>query len=140
MPAKAPRKILSIDYGTKRVGVAISDDSRTLAFPRVILTNDGMLLERLGGIIEGENIGEIVMGESIDHKGKPNAVASKIEKFSGILEKSFSLKVHKEKEFLTTVEARRYAKKGSKVDASAAALILQRYLDKINTAAKAGQA
>ncbi len=143
-------KILGIDYGTKRIGLAISDENHTLAFPKEILLNDANTFQKLGEIIKKENIGEIVIGESVDFSGKLNALSARIEVFILELREKFKLPVHKQKEFLTSVEARRskndkaslsqsqaHSKvkqiKSGRIDASAAALILQRYLDKLNT-------
>lgn len=145
-------KFLGIDYGTKRIGIAISDENGTLAFPKEIILNDAHTLERLGEIIKKENIREIVIGESVDFSGKLNALSARIEVFILELTEKFNLPIHKQKEFLTSVEARRskggkaqsspsqaHSKvkqiKSGRIDASAAALILQRYLDKINQAA-----
>lgn len=125
-------RFLSIDYGTKRIGIAISDENGTLAFPKDIIFNDKNTFDKLSNIIKKEKIKEIVVGESVDFKGKSNALSGKIEVFILKLKEKFNLSVHKQKEFLTSVEARRYQIKSKHVDASAAALILQRYLDKIN--------
>jgi putative Holliday junction resolvase len=141
-------KFLGIDFGTKRVGVSVSDEGHSLAFPKAILENNANLLENLSKIIKEENIKEIVIGESLDFNGLPNAISLKADVFIEILKKSFNLPVHKQKEFLTSVEARKpqngkslrdktqaHSKektgKGAKVDAQAAALILQRYLDRV---------
>ena len=146
-------KFLGIDYGTKRIGVAISDENGALAFPKEIVLNDAHTLKRLGEIIEQENIGEFVIGESVDFSGKLNALSARIEVFILELQEKFGLPIHKQKEFLTSVEARRsksgkaesspsqaHSKikqiKSGRIDASAAALILQRYLDKKNKGAK----
>jgi len=142
-------RFLGIDYGTKRIGVAISDENSTLAFPKEIVSNDVRALDRLGEIIVENNISEIVVGESVDFSGKLNALSARIEIFISELEGKFDLPVRKQKEFLTSVEARKIGgtkadltpsqahsrlkdKKRGRVDASAAALILQRYLDRIN--------
>lgn len=139
-------RFLGIDYGTKRIGVAVSDVNGTLAFPKEIVPNDVNTFKRLGEIIGKENIREIVIGESVDFSGKLNALSARIEIFILELQEKFNLPIHKQKEFLTSVEARRSKtnKKGlnssqthnrikqiksGRVDASAAALILQRYLD-----------
>ena len=88
-----------------------------------------------------------MVGESVDFSGKLNALSGRIEVFILELKEKFDLPVHKQKEFLTSVEARRsqnskkdfnspqsHSKvkqiKSGRVDASAAALILQRYLDR----------
>lgn len=123
-------KLLGIDYGTKRIGVAISDENATLAFPKMIILNDINALKHLGEILEKENISEIVVGESEDFSGKLNPISEKIEIFISELKDKFKLPIHKQKEFWTSVEARRFQGSGKAVDASAAALILQRYLDK----------
>ena len=122
-------RFLGIDYGTKRIGVAISDENGTIAFPKEIILNDKNTFEKIENLIREENIKEIVIGESANFKGKPNVLSEKIEVFILGLEEKFKLPVHKQKEFLTSVEARRYQVKADHVDASAAALILQRYLD-----------
>ncbi|MEK7190516.1 MAG: Holliday junction resolvase RuvX [Patescibacteria group bacterium] len=142
-------RFLGIDYGTKRIGTAISDENGTLAFPKEIVLNNKDTFNKLGEIIRDENISEIVVGESVDFSGKLNALSGRIEVFILELSEKFKLPIHKQKEFLTSVEARKskVGKKGlspsqahsklkqiksGRIDASAAALILQRYLDKKN--------
>ncbi len=142
-------RFLGVDYGTKRLGLAVSDEGGVLAFPKKILQNDSALFEKLAAILHEEKIKSIVIGESTDFSGKPNVLASKIEIFIADLKKRFNLPVYKQKEFLTSVEARKtfdgkkkasvsqkHSKvkkvKSKRIDASAAALILQRYLDKRN--------
>ena len=127
-------RFLGVDFGTKRIGLAISDENRMLAFPKEIVLNDRQTFDRLREVLKEENISEIVVGESTDFSGKSNPVAKLIENFISELEKNFKLPVHKQKEFLTSVEARRYKNESkqtsNQADASAAALILQRYLDR----------
>jgi putative Holliday junction resolvase len=137
-------RFLGIDYGTKRVGLAISDENGTLAFPNGILPNNLNFFKEIGIILEKENIEEIVVGESTDFQGQPNVLSKKIGIFISELEARFEIPIFRQKEFLTSVEARgregkeknnaRKIKKeiGKKIDDSAAALILQRYLDKKN--------
>lgn len=141
------RRFLGIDYGTKRIGVAISDEDGVLAFPKEIVPNDANTFKKFADIIKAENISEIVIGESVDFSGKLNALSARIEIFILELDERFKLPVHKQKEFLTSVEARKSGKnkgsltqsqshskvkqiKSGRIDASAAALILQRYLDR----------
>ena len=143
------RRFLGIDYGTKRIGIAISDEEGTLAFPKEIVLNDLNSFKKIKEIIKTENISEIVIGESVDFSGKLNALSARIEVFILELQEKFNLPIHKQKEFLTSVEARKGEKtkksmnqsqvhskikqiKSGRIDAVAAALILQRYLDKIN--------
>ena len=49
-------RFMGIDYGTKRIGVAVSDENHTLAFPKEIVLNDPDNFKKLGAIIEKENI------------------------------------------------------------------------------------
>jgi putative Holliday junction resolvase len=140
-------RFLGIDYGTKRIGVAISDENHTLAFPKEIILNDKDTFKKLSAIIKNEKVQSVVVGESVDFSGKLNVLSARIEVFILELKEKFNLPVHKQKEFLTSVEARKsgvgksslnqaqsHSKvkqiKSGRVDASAAALILQRYLDR----------
>src|SRR3989344_7114597 len=142
-------KILGIDYGTKRIGVAISDENNRLAFPKEIVPSDINTFKTLGEVIEREKVSEIVVGESVDFSGKLNALSARIDVFILELKEKFKLPIHKQKEFLTSVEARRSKDgktdlspsqahnrvktvKRGRVDAQAAAFILQRYFDKKN--------
>ncbi|MCX6755272.1 MAG: Holliday junction resolvase RuvX [Candidatus Nomurabacteria bacterium] len=142
-------RFLGVDFGMKRIGLAISDENGTLAFPKEIVLNDQNKFTRISEIIKQENVEEIVIGESVDFSGRLNMLMSHIELFITELEETYHLPVYRQKEFLTTVEARRskngkqemspsqaHSKlkdtKRGRVDASAAALILQRYLDKRN--------
>jgi putative holliday junction resolvase len=123
-------KLLGIDYGEKRVGIATSDEGGILAFPKEILDNDKNLVAKIKKICEEEKIEKIVLGESVNDKGELNKIMEKITHFKEELEKEIKLPVYFEKEFMTSLEARRYQENLKRVDASAAALILQRYLDR----------
>jgi len=134
-------RFLGIDYGTKRIGIAVSDENIILAFPKGILLNNLNIFKNIGEILKTENISEIVIGESVNFKGKENIVSKEIKTFISELKDKFNLPIHEQKEFLTSVEARRHQdfggqarrfQKKKEVDDSAAALILQRYLDRIN--------
>jgi len=122
-------KYLGIDYGEKRVGVAVSDDSGSLAFAKTVLPNDKYLLENVWRICAEEKIDEIIMGESFNFSGEPNFIMKDILNFKKEIERH-GLKVYLEPEFLTSAEAERIQGKNAKIDASAAALILKSYLDK----------
>ena len=137
-------RYLGIDYGSKRVGVAISDEEGSFAFPYKIIPNNMELLDTIHNICGVEEISAIVLGESHDLSGKPNKIMGSIEEFKRNIEAELEIPVYFQKEFMTTVEARgregkemNNAKKVSKekqigADASAAALILQRFLEKKN--------
>jgi len=124
-------KYLGIDYGSKRVGIAVSDDSGSLAFAKMVLENDKQLLENVLRICEENRVGKIVMGESLDFAGSPNVIMQGILDFKKKLEQN-GWGVILEPEFLTSAEAERIQGKDIKIDASAAALILKSYLEKQN--------
>ncbi len=137
-------KYLGVDYGSKRVGLALSDESGLLAFPYKILSNDMTLIDMIHNICGEESISAVVIGLSHDLSGAPNKIMGSIEEFAKNLEAELGMPIYFQKEFMTTVEARgregkekNNARKTTKppqapADASAAALILQRYLDKKN--------
>jgi putative holliday junction resolvase len=129
-------KFLGIDYGTKRIGLAVSDDGGTLAFPKNIIENDQEIFRKIAQLMGEESVEEIVVGESEGLSGKPNELMAFIRDFVARMSTEFGRPVHLEKEFMTTVEARRSQPGLTRADASAAALILQRYLDRRNNAAK----
>ncbi|MFH1979348.1 MAG: Holliday junction resolvase RuvX [Patescibacteria group bacterium] len=144
-------RILGIDYGTKKIGLAISDTEGKIAFPFKILrltTYDVVNLE-IKKICQEKEIGEIVLGKPDGYKGDSFGISGKVEEFKQQLSKEIDLPIIYESEILTTKQAERSArgidikvpvanlKKNWKkpiqnMDASAAALILQSYLDKNN--------
>ena len=125
-------RYLGIDYGTKRVGIAVSDESGTLAFPYAILENGKSLIGEIKAICIKEQITNIVIGESVDYKGQPNLVMEEIKRFVAELHEAVAIPVVQEREFLSTRQARFFQTDKKHVDDSAAAIILQSYLDKKN--------
>lgn len=141
-------RYLGIDYGTKKVGLALSDEAGTMGFPHGVLVNDAKLMENVRSLTANESVGGIVIGESKDFEGKENAVAQAARLFGERLHAESGLPVFYEAEMLTTQEARRAldgthpkhvsdTQRKSKapssreaVDASAAAIILTSYLSR----------
>lgn len=133
-------KHLGIDYGTKRIGLALSDDTGTLAFPHAVVPAGQGALSAIDEIVKKEGVGRIVVGESRDFAGSANPVMEDIEQFKKDLGGLTGLPVEYEREFFTSVQAARQFAPQEKsrkknpshdtLDASAAALILQGYLDK----------
>lgn len=137
-------RYLGIDYGSKRVGLALSDEEGMMAFPYKIVSNNMELLDTIHNICGTEEVSAIVLGESHDLSGEPNKIMRSIEEFKNKLNLEVGLPIYFQKEFMTTVFARgnegksvndahkSKKEKSEKIDDSAAALILQRYLDKKN--------
>lgn len=127
-------KYLGIDFGSKKVGFAQSDDDGRIAFPLMIAPNDQTLMKDTLELIREMKFSTVVIGESVDGNGKPNAIAKEARKFGMQIENSIDVIVKFEKEWYSTVEARKQpGNEGNhEVDDQAAAIVLQRYLDKVN--------
>jgi putative Holliday junction resolvase len=129
-------RILGIDYGSKRIGIAVSDEEASFAIPRTVLPNDAKILDEIDRLLIGEGVSKIVIGDPGD-----NQISSEVKSFVTKLEEKFSLPVILEKEFMTSMHVSQFQGRkpiarlekqdqSPKRDDSAAALILQRYLDR----------
>jgi putative Holliday junction resolvase len=137
-------KHLAIDFGTKKCGLALSDDRGVIAVPLAIVKTEN-LDEEVLKILENPLFKKVVIGESVNAKGEHNKVweqtlkmverlQDKIKNRTGNSEIEFVF----EKEFFTSKHARVVDEEGA-VDDRAAALTLQRYLDKVNMRVKKQQ-
>lgn len=127
-------KYLGVDYGSKKVGFAQSDDEGRMAYPLMIASNNATLVKDTLELIREMKFGVVVIGESVDGNGKPNAIAKEARAFGAKVENAIDVKIVFEKEWYSTVEARKQpGNEGNhNVDDQAAAIVLQRYLDKVN--------
>lgn len=126
-------RLLGIDFGRKRVGIAVSDEDRKIAFPKTVYPNDKNLIERIADLCKENSVVGIVLGESKNFKGEDNPVMKDILKFKEKIETATSPPVFLEPEFMSSSEAEKMRAEGDDeemLDASAAAIILQSYLDK----------
>tara|TARA_B100000745_G_scaffold53689_1_gene31877 strand:- start:6677 stop:7048 length:372 start_codon:yes stop_codon:yes gene_type:complete len=121
-------KYLGVDYGTKKIGLAYSDDAGVMAFPLAVIPNDSGAHNRIREIAQEKQVQSIVIGHSQNHEGKDNPVMEHIHSFVEELETS-AYEVVLEPEFFSTVQAKRFSE-DAVADASAAAIILQSYLDR----------
>lgn len=125
-------KYLGIDYGTKRVGLATSDDGGLMAFPLRVLLNSRSLPAHISKICRDEKIGTIVVGESLNFQNKHNAIMSEITIFVEEIKTQSGIPVVFMNEVLSSREAMHLQGDNDQNDASAAAIVLQSYLDRIN--------
>ena len=143
-------KYLGVDYGTKHIGVAVSDDEGRVAFPLTVITASPLSAGEVAALARERGVSTIILGESRGLRGQRNAVAEDVELFKKDLEELASAPVRFEQEFFTSALAARQFTPEEKspsgvgrsrasrkqnpehkdLDASAAALILQTYLDK----------
>ena len=123
-------KYLGIDFGTKKVGLAVSDEAGSIAFPRDILSRDERLLSHLKHVVAEEGIGAVVVGDTRAYSGARNQASDAADEFIRTLESELDIPVRRGIEAYSSVEASRYAPPGHRRDdSSAAAIILQRFLD-----------
>lgn len=130
------KRILGIDYGEKRVGIAISDASMLIASP-LRTANRGRFEEVLTGILDEYCIEAIVVGHPLCMNGTRGKRAVAAEDFARHIERRFSMTVILWDERFSTQDAERAmhemdekpSKNKAKVDRIAAALMLQSYLD-----------
>tara|TARA_B100000003_G_scaffold196386_1_gene199353 strand:+ start:393 stop:806 length:414 start_codon:yes stop_codon:yes gene_type:complete len=134
-------RILGIDLGSKRVGIALSDNSNIIASPfkTLIFNNHKDLLIKLGELINEFDIKTIVLGLPLSMNGIDSPQTKKIRDFKSSL-LIFNIPIIYEDERLSSVSAKKSMvtqniKTGhnkSEIDMRAAAIILQQHLDKIN--------
>ncbi len=127
-------KYLGIDFGTKRVGIASSDDNGRMAFPLRVVPNSEELVQSIASICSKEHIEEIVIGDSINFQNQPNPIMELVYPFAKQLEAVTGLPVRFMNEVLSSQEANHLQGENAHNDASAAAIILQSYLNKWNPA------
>jgi putative Holliday junction resolvase len=131
-------RVLGIDFGEKRLGLALSDESRTLASPLAVYERKDLQsdLRFLRDLILRYQITEIVLGLPLNMDGSLGPKAQQVLEFKRALEESLKLPVHTFDERFTTAEADRALleanmsrrQRKAKRDALAAVLILQGYL------------
>ncbi|MCS7089107.1 MAG: Holliday junction resolvase RuvX [Verrucomicrobiota bacterium] len=133
-------RILALDYGTRRVGVAISDELGMLARPLGFLTAEPFerFVEDLRRLVEAHGVGQIVVGMPRNMNGSYGAAAETVRAWMNRLEQVLSIPLVAWDERLTTVQAQRMLheaglpgrKQRIRLDSSAATILLQSYLDR----------
>jgi putative Holliday junction resolvase len=122
--------ILGIDYGSKKIGLAIAQKNSTVALIFGILQNDSKLWHTLTKIISNEHVGIAVIGMPYNMKGDYTEQTMLVQKFYTDFKAAYPpLKVFLEDERYTTKIASRHAK-GKNDDSAAAVLILQGFLER----------
>jgi putative Holliday junction resolvase len=134
-------RVLGIDPGTKRCGIAITNADRTMAFPRPSITRDESTIDRLARLVEEESIADIVIGRPIALSGRDTASSADADVlFDQVRLRFDAVSVVQWDERLTTQQAQKslseagLTTKGSRdrVDSAAAVIMLQNYLDGLN--------
>ena len=133
-------RVVGIDYGSKRVGWAVSDWEGVTAFPGGVITwkKEAQLLGEIAGIVQEKDAGMVVVGLPLALSGEEGIAAIKVQAFAERLRAALPVPVETFDERLSTARAERAmldadvsrAKRAKRVDAVAAALFLQTWLDR----------
>lgn len=134
-------RILALDPGTVRVGVAVSDELRLIARPLEVIPAEpfAALAERLKGLIRDQQVELIVVGMPRNMDGSYGEAAAKAREFIAALKDVILVPIRTWDERLTTVTAAKALRSAGtkaagqrgKIDAAAAAVLLQGYLDSL---------
>ncbi len=135
-------RILCIDYGTKRHGLALSDGLRLTARPAGVIerpTTRAEEFDRIAAVVKREGVDLVVMGYPLNMDGTPGTHAPEVRRYAEALTEFLGLDIHLVDERLTTVQAEAHLrstgrgreKRKAMVDAVAAALTLQTYLERL---------
>jgi putative holliday junction resolvase len=119
---------MGIDFGSKNVGVAFSDESGVMAFPYGVIPNNAKLFATVVKLIRDRQVQEIVIGHSVDKEGKANKIHQAVEAFMLDLTLELGIPIHLEPEQYSTQQAIRIQGKNSQTDAAAAAIILDSFI------------
>lgn len=131
-----PARILAIDYGRRRLGLAVSDELGVTAhtLPVIARTNRRMDMRRLREVVKEKRIEAILVGSPVHLSGAMSEMAEEAERFAARLKKELALPVELRDERLTSWQADQMSKelvhgKDAPIDSVAAAILLREYLD-----------
>jgi putative Holliday junction resolvase len=134
-------RILAIDPGSRRCGIAITDSDQTMAFPRPALDVNESLMGKIAQLVEDEAVGLIVVGRPLSLAGDETSSTDQADElFRAVQDRVHHATVIQWDERLTTVEAQRSLSgagmnaknQRAHVDSAAAVIMLQHYLDALS--------
>lgn len=132
-------RVLGVDHGEKRIGLALSDPTGTLARPLSVINHVSRAVDaaRVAAIVAEQEAECVVVGQSFDEEGRPNAAGRAAERFAEALKDQTTVPIVLWDESMSTIDARDLQiqmgvprkKRAGHLDDAAAANILQSYLD-----------
>jgi putative Holliday junction resolvase len=132
-------RVLAIDHGTKRMGIALSDDTGSIATPLEFIPAEPFtgFLARLKELIREKQVEQILVGMPRNMDGSYGPAALKVKEFVAVLNETIGVPIRTWDERLTSAQANRMLiqadvrrdKRKERVDAAAAAILLQSFLD-----------
>ena len=134
-------RILALDHGTKRIGIAVSDETKTIAQPLEYIPAGPFadFLARLKKLLVEKEVDLVLIGLPRNMDGSYGPAAQKVQAFVAVLRSAITVPIKTWDERLTSAQANRILIQGKvrrdqrkeKVDKMAAAILLQSYLDGI---------
>jgi len=135
-------RVLAVDPGEKRIGLALSDPSATIAGPLQVLEHVSRPVDAAGiaQIAAEHQAGQIIVGQALDEDGKPNVSGRRSARLAAAIRSQTQIPVILWDEDFSTQDARairlsigaKRTKRGGHLDDVAAAVILQSYLDSLS--------
>jgi putative holliday junction resolvase len=132
-------RIMAVDHGEKRIGLALSDPTATIASPLKVIEHVSRLMDaaQVANLAQENEAGLIVIGQSFDEEGRPNLAGRRAAKFAQALKEQTVIPIVLWDESFSTQDARAARielgvprkKRGGHQDALAAVVILQSYLE-----------
>lgn len=132
-------RILAVDHGEKRIGLALSDPTGTLASPLTVIKHVSRLLDaaQVANLAAENEVGLIVIGQSFDEEGEPNLAGRRAAKFAEALREQTRIPVELFDESFSTQDARTTVielgfsrkKRAGHHDSLAAVMILRSYIE-----------
>ncbi|MDP8269254.1 MAG: Holliday junction resolvase RuvX [Candidatus Tenebribacter davisii] len=130
-------RLMGIDFGEVRIGIALSDPLRIIAQPYKVIPNDQDTISEIKKIIKTKEIGKIILGLPQNIKGEDTKKTLEVREFSEILRKNVDIPVIFWDESYTSVEANEELKQKKLsisesrkiIDKIAASIILRRYME-----------
>ncbi|MFA7056037.1 MAG: Holliday junction resolvase RuvX [Candidatus Cloacimonadales bacterium] len=134
-------RIMAIDYGERRIGIALTDPLKIFSKPYLVLENKGkkLFLEELEEIIKEQNVSEVILGYPLGESGQITKKTAEIEKLHKFLSNNLSVEIILHDERFSTIDANEELKKlgynymdaKKVIDMVAASMILKSYLKMI---------
>jgi len=136
------KRILGIDYGTKRVGIAITDPLRLFAYGLTTILNDLKFWDNFDKLVTEYDIEIIVLGYPLKESGERSSSTELVEKFQAELKKKVNIPIElvderysssiAQQQVLESVTSKKKRRNKGLIDKNAAAVILQDYLNMIS--------
>ena len=132
-------RYLAIDYGKKRVGLALSDPLKIFSYPFETLTNDSNLFNKLHEIVKSKSIEKIILGYPLKESGEETILSKEIHNFKENLQKQLNINIilwderytssQAKDKIIESVTKKKKRKDKGLIDRNAAAIILSEYLN-----------